>query len=110
MKDETKFRQKADRDLDTLTEVFNESIQQKAIRGTPDKLLCVKTACPCGRTYGQFVAIEFKSDTKVKSKSEALQDYKLAKIRGAGGITFKVKPHEWDAAFNQLKKLKEKVS
>lgn len=99
-KKETQFRKRAQDDLNTLSEAFFESIQQKAISGTPDKLGCMKTVCKCGEVYGQFVAIEFKSE---KGKVSPLQQYKLDKISKAGGIAIAVFPHEWNTAFKKLK-------
>lgn len=73
-KPETKFREKVDRLLSEIPNACFESIQQKAIRGTPDKIGCVA---------GVFVALELKSG---KGKATELQQHKLNRFSAAGGI------------------------
>jgi hypothetical protein len=83
-------------DLDLLGEdCWHEKIQQVALRGTPDILLCL---------CGFFVALELK----VEAKLEALQVYKLEKIKKAGGIAWEVTPDSWPKQFRELKKLATK--
>lgn len=80
-KPETKFREKVDRLLKTVPNSYFESIQQKSIRGTPDKIGCVA---------GLFVGLELKADEK--SDVTELQRYKIFKFREAGGIAEVVHP------------------
>lgn len=93
-KGETKFRKRVDAFLKKVPESWFESIQQKSIHGSPDKIGVVK---------GLFVAIELKASSK--SKVSELQKYKLQKIIDAGGIGMVVDPEGWDAAKMFLLKL-----
>lgn len=90
-KPETIFRQKVVRDLTTLPDTAIFSIQQRTIVGDPDLILCIR---------GRFVALELKSEHGKLSK---LQEYKLEKIRKAGGLAFVVFPDDWDDVFINLK-------
>lgn len=83
-KPETKFRAIVQRKLDALPNSWFESVQQRAIQGTPDILGCVQ---------GQFVALELKSADGLVSK---LQELKLKRIGAAGGHAFVVYPHNLD--------------
>lgn len=84
-KEETKFRQgKIDPFLKSLDNVAAETIQQKSIRGTADKILCV---------HGWFVWMEIKTDT---GKLDALQIYKASCFRKAGGIVLIARPSNWE--------------
>ncbi len=69
------------------------SIQQVALCGDPDKILCIR---------GQYVALELK---KLGGKGEKLQLYKLTRIRQAGGLAFVVSPENWEEIKNILTKL-----
>lgn len=62
------------------------SIQQQALRGNPDLLLCVN---------GQFMALELKSSEKAKVSE--LQNYYLDRVSEAGGISWVVYPENWEA-------------
>ena len=85
MKSETLFRtQKVDPFLKSLKHAYFFSIQQKAIRGTPDKL---------GVVQGTFVALELKSE---KGKVDPLQKFYLKEIEKAGGLAMVVSPQNWD--------------
>jgi hypothetical protein len=90
-KPETVFRQKCERILTEIPRCWAESIQQKAICGTPDKLCCIN---------GKFVALEFKGSEQ--SKRSALQEYKLQMIRKAGGEAHFVYPENWDEIYQHL--------
>jgi hypothetical protein len=75
--------------------IFHESIQQKAIVGTPDILCCIQ---------GRFVAIEIKSKG---GKLSALQKVKLQKIIDAGGIGIEVNPSNFEEAKYVLEHLNQ---
>ena len=93
MKPETKFRQRVQRDLDTLPNTWAESIQQKSIRGSPDIISCIN---------GLFVALELK----IKGNGlTPLQKYKGELIKKAGGVFLGVWPEDWDETFIHLKSL-----
>lgn len=93
-KPETKFRAKVQRDLDTLKNCWNESIQQKAIHGTPDKILCIN---------GWLVGLELKADER--SPITKLQDHKLKQIAKAGGWGLVTHPQNWEETFKFLQYL-----
>ena len=93
-KPETKFRESIYKDLDALQLTWWESIQQKAIRATPDILMCVN---------GYFVALEFKKDQN--ESPSPLQLYKHKEIKKAKGFCFVVHPDNWGYVYNILKKL-----
>lgn len=80
-KPETLFRARFQKKLDEIPGSWWESIQQKAIQGTPDILGCVG---------GAFVALELKATPT--SKITALQQLKLGRIDEAGGIAWVVHP------------------
>ena len=69
-------------------------IQQVALRGTPDFLLCVN---------GRFVAIELKKDGD--ADVARLQEYHLNQIRDAKGLSYLITPKEWPKVFDELKAL-----
>lgn len=92
-KPETKFRAKVRPKLESIPGSFWESIQQKAIKGTPDIIGCIN---------GTFVAIELKTNEGVVSK---IQDHKLSKIREAHGIAIVLYPRNFDEVFEELLKL-----
>ena len=97
-KSETSFRENTVvPDLKKLPNSWYESIQQVAIKGTPDILLCVA---------GTFVALELKADSK--SKIDPLQVYKLDCIVKAGGIAFRVDRSNWDEVYSILKTIARK--
>ena len=93
-KPETVFREKVVAKLKQLPNCAIFSIQQVAIRGTPDLLVCLN---------GFFVALELKASQKAKVSQ--LQDYALRKIINAGGIAFIVYPANWEGIFQELLKL-----
>lgn len=87
MKPETRFRQgKVLPFLKTLKNTWFEPIQQKAINGSPDYMLCV---------WGRFVALELKSRG---GKVSALQQHKLNEINRTGGIAIIADPDNWENA------------
>ena len=93
-KKETVFRQRFDKKLARIPNSFFESIQQKTIQGTPDKL---------GVIRGIFIALEFKAS--IKEKPTPLQTLKLDRIKKAGGYGFVVFPENEDQILNILEKL-----
>jgi hypothetical protein len=98
-KPETKFRAAVDRDLAKLRNGWFESIQQKAIQGTPDKLGCIN---------GHFIGIELKANGH--NQPTALQDLKLKKIAQAGGIALLAHPDNWAETFQLLQHLDEETA
>lgn len=92
-KPETKFRAKVDKLLDTIPNSYFESIQQKSIRGTPDKIGCVG---------GLFVALELKAKD---GKATELQRYKLSKFSMAGGIAIVLNEENLQETLTFLNKL-----
>jgi hypothetical protein len=83
MREGTFRRGSVDPFLKTLSNTHAESIQQVAIRGTPDKLMCIS---------GKYVAMELKRDGEVPT---ALQALFLDKVERAGGIALVARPSNW---------------
>jgi hypothetical protein len=73
-------------------------IQQVALRGIPDFLLCIS---------GYFVAIELKRTAK--SPITELQKHNIDKILASGGEAFIVSPENWEEVYVKLKNLSEIV-
>lgn len=90
MKPETRLRMKVMPLLKKIPLSWWESIQQKAIVGSPDVLGCIN---------GKFVAIEFKSEKGILSK---LQAKKLEDIEKAGGKAFVVYPDNYLEVISKL--------
>jgi carbamoylphosphate synthase large subunit len=90
---ETKFKEKVIEDLKTLDPIWFSKIQQVAIRGIPDILLCL---------VGNFVALELKVDSNLTE----LQKYNLKKITLAGGYAYEVTPKNWKKIFQELKEIR----
>jgi len=82
--------------LETIPLSWWESINQIAVRGTPDIL---------GVVNGWFVGLELKSEN---GKVSALQSLKLRKISGAQGKAFIVYPDNFDEVFEILMNLGSK--
>lgn len=82
---ERKFRDKVVTWLKQLPNIAIFSIQQKALKGTPDLLCCVN---------GTFVALELKSSEK--AKVSALQNFYIEYIKRANGVAMIVFPENWD--------------
>jgi hypothetical protein len=89
---ETKFKEKVIKDLRTLKPIWFSKIQQVAIRGIPDILLCIR---------GNFIAIELKVDAELTE----LQHYNLVNIQKAGGWSYDVTPKNWKQIFQKLKEI-----
>lgn len=96
-KAETVFRNRIRPLLRALPNTIIFGIQQVAIRGVPDYLLCIN---------GLFVALELKKD--FKSKPSPLQEYTLEQIEKSNGISFVVYPENWNNIYSRLKHLSEK--
>ena len=83
-----------------LPPVFHESIQQRSITGTPDKFCCIN---------GFFVALEIKLDGE---EPTPIQEYKLGQISRANGVSFVVKPCNFESlkkTLNHLNGTREQV-
>lgn len=94
MKPETRFRiNQVDPFLRKLNATTSLSIQQRAISGTPDKLLC---------SNGRFVALELKRDGGEVSE---LQKIKLREIHASHGVAMVACPANWAKAKEILLKL-----
>lgn len=93
-KPETKFKERVQADLKKLKNCWALKIQQVAIRGIPDFLICL-----CGR----FVAIELKKSSK--EEPNTLQKWTLEMIAAKGGMCFVANPENWTATFEVLKEL-----
>lgn len=84
-KPETKFRNNVVVPfLKTLERTKFTSIQQVAIHGDPDIVLCIG---------GHYVELEVKSEF---GELSALQKYKLDLTRKAGGTAFVASPLNWE--------------
>jgi hypothetical protein len=79
--------------LDTLKNTAYFPIQQKAIRGDPDFMLCV---------HGVFVALELKAED---GDADPLQRYKLEQIKRAKGVALIARPSNWPEIKLVLEKL-----
>lgn len=90
-KPETVFRQKFQARLKQIDQAWFESIQQKAIAGTPDIIGCVN---------GYFVALELKATSK--DKPTKLQELKLSRIAEANGMAVVVNPDNADHVIDML--------
>jgi hypothetical protein len=91
MKPETIFRQKVDRKLKTIPLSWWESIQQRTIHGTPDKI---------GVVNGRFVALELKATPT--SKTTELQIKKIRDINKANGLGYIVHPGNVDEVIEDI--------
>ena len=94
MKPETKLRKRLVLPfLRSLKNTWFEPIQQLAIQGTPDFLLCVR---------GLFVALELKSE---KGRLSPLQRRKLQMVEKAQGIAIVANPGNWKEVKQRLTNL-----
>lgn len=92
-KPETVFRKRVAADLQKLAKTIAFPIQQKAINGDPDFILCLN---------GLFVGLELKAE---KGRVSPLQKYKLTRIKLSGGLGLVVYPSTWDETFKELQLL-----
>jgi hypothetical protein len=79
--------------LNRLPDTMIFPIQQLAIRGDPDYILCIR---------GLFVGLELKAPGGKLSK---LQAYKLNKIEETGGRSFVADPDNWPDVSRELRAL-----
>jgi hypothetical protein len=94
MKPESSFRKRVDQFIRTLPFCKSLSIQQKAISGHPDKILCLA---------GWFVALEIKTD---EGKPSARQVLVLQNVLKAKGVALIVRPSN----FEEVKEILQKIS
>ncbi len=92
MQPETKFKIKVQTVLKKIPEVWVVKIQQLALRGIPDMLICYK---------GNFLAWELKVPPN-KLKARSLQAHNLESIRNAGGIARVVTPCTLSEAIEEM--------
>ena len=96
MKPETQFRQaQVIPFLKTLKCTVYFPVQQVAIVGTPDMLLCCR---------GRFVALELKSRGGTLSP---LQKYNLDRVSARGGVAIVASPDNWAGVKSVLTALDE---
>lgn len=94
IKPETKFRMGyVNPFLKTLKNTFEMSIQQIAIHGHPDKVLCSR---------GKFIALELKTRG---GRLRPLQEHLLNEVRRCGGIALIADPDNWQEIKEILKQL-----
>jgi hypothetical protein len=93
MQGETRFKMKVQRLLDQIPKLYHQKIQQKAIRGTLDLIICYR---------GYFINWELKTDDGHLS---ALQIREIAKVRNAGGIAMVVTPSNLQESIDFIVKL-----
>jgi hypothetical protein len=91
---ETTFRKRVDAFLKTLPFCKQFSIQQKALVGHPDKMICLA---------GWFVALEIKTDVGVASAKQILTLEEVLKAKGTALI---VRPSN----FEEIKEILRKIS
>lgn len=85
-KTETRFRaNKVVPFLKTLWNTKSFPIQQLAIRGDPDFILCCR---------GRFVALELKADS---GRVSPLQAQKLNDVKLKGGVAIVATPQNWES-------------
>jgi hypothetical protein len=98
-KPETKFKEKVLKDLKSLGKnVWFVKIQQVAIRGTPDLIICAA---------GLFVAIELKVEN---GEVDLLQAKTLLDITNANGRSFVVTPGSWPEVLREIESIINQVS
>lgn len=88
---ETKFKERALRDLRAIPFVWVVKIQQVALRGIPDLLISAG---------GKFVAIELKKDRY--SKPSKLQVHTLEAIRATNALALVAYPENWSDILDQI--------
>lgn len=97
-KDETKFKERVQKDLKELNNTWYLKTHEVSIRGIPDFLLCV---------CGTFIAIELKrSEDAPRNK---LQEWTLLSIGHAGGMSFIAYPDNWEETFAVIKDVSESM-
>jgi hypothetical protein len=94
-KPETQFRKKVRNDLKALAREYEgrlwyEPIQQKAIKGSPDYILCAN---------GCFIGLELKAEDGIVSK---IQESKMKAILEAGGLALVADPKNWHSTLSTI--------
>jgi hypothetical protein len=97
LKPETVFYQRIKPYLEALPYSFVLRMQQEAIRGTPDIIMCVR---------GRFVALELKKSAKAPVTK--LQKYVLEMVRRAGGYGEVCYPENWLFIYSDLLRIANK--
>ncbi len=92
MQKETAFKIKFRKRLDAIPGLYVTKIQQVAIRGIPDLLICYK---------GKFIAYELKVPPN-KLKVGGLQEWHLNAISAAGGVAKVVTPLTMEETLKEL--------
>lgn len=94
-KKETRFKEKVQADLKSLSNIWFFKSDERAVRGILDVIMCLNSF---------FVALELKADEDTPAKNhEVLQEYNANKIRTkAKGLAFKVTPATWPSIFKVL--------
>lgn len=94
-KPETLFSNRIRPILEALPDTVVLRIQQVAIRGTPDFILCVR---------GLFVALELKASER--QRPDPLQRHTIGRIQKKGhGIALVVHPQNWPEVLDYLQRL-----
>ena len=93
-KPETRFKLRVASDLKKLPRTWFVKIQQVAIRGIPDFLLCIN---------GRFVALELKAHPQ--AHVSPLQDWTLKEIARTGGIALITFPSNWSDTYLLLQEV-----
>ncbi len=93
-KPETRFKEYVIRDLKKLPNTWFSKIQQVAICGIPDFLMCIN---------GKFIALELKASKK--ESPTPLQQWELESIAHSGGLAFITYPENWENTYEYLKDL-----
>lgn len=93
--EETKFKEKVQRRLKAVPNLWFVKIQQVALRGTPDILMCFK---------GRFIAWELKTDT---GRLSGLQSFNLERIGASGGVARVVTPSNFEESLKELLSIKD---
>ena len=93
MQPETRFKIRLRPQLEAIPSSYWIKIQQVTLRGDPDFV---------GSVGGRFVALELKVPGGAE---EALQTYKLAKLRAAGAWCRTVYPRDVERLLKDLKRL-----
>lgn len=89
-KPETRFKEKVYEALDKIPRLYYTKIQQVAIKGTLDIIICYD---------GKFFAWELKVG---KNKADGLQNYEIYKIKRAGGVARVVTPATLEEALQEI--------
>lgn len=87
---ETKFKMKVQSRLSSIPGIWHVKIQQVALRGIPDILICYK---------GKFFAWELKVG---RNDVTQLQNFVLNNISKAGGVARVVTPESLEEAMEEL--------